>query len=265
MHYALEKQMFKSSRKPRKRTRLGRKKRIDNSIRGGKHPVMKSVVRATIFIEEDRLDNTPIASKKYKQPSRKWSLTGVTIDLLVEKVRTYLNNEGHLVPDDNEIRTYIRTILQALNTFLRPVHSHVSTTSTEPRSQHVEIYTQRIMIASKDAFASDIEFTLHELGYGPQSDDQHKEIRKNVLNTRDSVFDAMTRWKHGEAYPIPQPNIRRKCHCEVIYRVLKYHQVETTRKGVGEILSKLAKQPPHGLTVAPKWRSIAEYVITEVY
>lgn len=265
MYNALQKQMFQSRRKPSSRTRTGRKKRIDNSTRGGKHPVMKMVVHAVLFIEEDRLDNTPIASKRFKKPPRKWALTKATLDPLVEKVRNYLDKEGYIVPEPKEIHNYIVTVLKALNSLLHPAQSPRSTSFTKSLSEKVKNFEQRTRDESKIAFEDDIDFTLQELGYGAQSNGQRKDIRLNVLETRDSVFDAMGRWKHGQDYPIPQPNLRRKCHCEVIYRVLKYHEVATTRKEVGDILAKLAKQPPHGTTVFEKWRQIADYVIKEVY
>lgn len=262
MHRALEKQMFQSRRKSSDRTRTGRKKRIDNSIRGGRHPVMKSVVRAVILIEEDRLDSTPIASKKHNYPPRRWELTGVILNPLVKKVSSYLETENHFLPEAEDIRNYITIVLKALNTILKPVQSRSSSTEVTP-SKAVEMYEQTVRRDSKDAFDDDIAFILNELGYVSQS--RSNDVRERVMGTSNAVFDAMTRWKGGESYPIAQPNIRRKCHCEVIYRVLKYHQVETTRKEVGEILSKLAKQPPHGTSAAPKWRKIAEYVIMEVY
>lgn len=265
MYNALQKQMFQSRRKPSSRTRTGRKKRIDNSTRGGKHPVMKMVVHAVLFIEEDRLDNTPIASKRFKKPPRKWALTKATLDPLVEKVRNYLDKEGYMVPEPKEIHNYIVTVLKALNSLLHPAQSPRSTSFTKSLSEKVKNFDQRTRDESKIAFEDDIDFTLQELGYGAQSNGQRKDIRLNVLETRDSVFDAMARWKHGQDYPIPQPNLRRKCHCEVIYRVLKYHEVATTRKEVGDILAKFAKQSPHGTTVFEKWRQIADYVIKEVY
>lgn len=262
MHMALEKQMFQSRRKPSKRTRTGRKKRIDNSIRGGRHPVMKSVVRAVILIEEDRLDSTPIASKKHNYTPRRWEFTGIILNPLVEKVSSYLEGEGHFLPEPEDIRNYFTIVLKALNAILKPVQHHSKSTKTIP-SEDVEIYQKKVRQDSKDAFDDDIMFILNELGHGGRS--QPNDVGESVLKKREAIFEAMTRYDDGESYPIRSANMRRKCHCEVIYRVLKYHQVETTRKGVGEILSKLAKQPPHGSTVATKWRKIAEYVIKEVY
>jgi len=265
MHHALEKQMFQSRRKPSKRTRTGRKKRIDNSTRGGKHPVMKMVVRALVYLEEDRLDNTPIASKRFRQPPRKWALTKATLDPLVEIIRNYLEKEGYVVPEQKEIQNYIVTILKALNALLRSAQTPRSTSSAKSLSEEVKNFEQRIRDESKIAFEDDIDFTLQELGYGTQSHGARNEIRQKVLESRESVFEAMRRWKHGQDYPIPQPNLRRKCHCEVIYRVLKYHEVATTRKEVGDLLARLAKQSPHGTTVFKKWRQIADYVIMDVY